>query len=349
MDRQLFGIIAVVFNPLSQSISRELSGAQSISSRLASYCGQFLIEGPADNPNYSAVERATNESNPTLLPVYCRHASPSGSAACTNCGESEGLEHWQFNPSGKIIPIGPFIGQIIRLPFDHFRDFVKFGGVPMLLILFAQFAFGFVAGATGKQWFSLLWFVPYLVVNAPFAVAWTKLAANGAEAVSSRNAFTFGRVESLYLFASMLLTFVLFGPSLVCIYGTIFFGWSTSFMVVGFILLAVAIPIGLRFSLALPSVALEGRMALGPSWQRTRDSMWRIFGLGFLAGLPFSIAQRFLVALEKQMPDPISLTVLGFAEVFVSFLLAASTVGAMAFAYRFLSATHAVEQNAAPT
>jgi hypothetical protein len=211
----------------------------------------------------------------------------------------------------------------------------------MLVILLAQFAFGFVAGVTGKLWVSLLWFVPYFLVYAPFAVAWTKLAANGAEAVRGRNAFTFGRAESLYLFASMLLTVLFFGPSLVCIYGANFFGWSTSFMLVGFILLLAAIPIGLRFSLILPSIVLEGQMALGSSWQRTRDSVWRIFGLGFLAGLPFSIAQRLLVALEKQMPDPISLTVLGFIEVFVSFMLAASTVGAMALAYRFLSAAEA--------
>jgi hypothetical protein len=46
----------------------------------------------------------------------------------------------------------------------------------MLVILLAQIAFGFVSGATGKLWVSLLWFVPYFVIYSPFAVAWTKLA-----------------------------------------------------------------------------------------------------------------------------------------------------------------------------
>lgn len=185
---------------------------------------------------------------------------------------------------------------------------------------------------------SLLWVVPYIVVATPFTVAWTKLAAGGADAVTSRPAFVFGRAEWLYLFASMLLTIALFGPVLICLFVSFLFGWSISFIILGLILLAVAIPLGLRFSFVLPSVALEDRMGFGASWHRTKGSIWRIVALGALAGLPFSIAQSILRAFVKQMSDTPGLIVAGFAQVVVSVLLAASATGAMTLAYKFRTA-----------
>ena len=101
------------------------------------------------------------------------------------------------------LPVLPIVKESLLLPFKYLPELVKFGKMPFMLILAVDVillwarASGCIESLTGS-----LMVIAHFILFTPFAVAWTKLAIRGRQAVAQHPAFAYSRTQLMYLLAT---------------------------------------------------------------------------------------------------------------------------------------------------
>jgi len=236
------------------------------------------------------------------------------------------------------LPVTSLSQQAFLLPFRRFPLFVRFALVPVVLTILSQIVSRYLASHTGHWYFYLLWILPFGLLSVPFSVGWIKLAVEGTESIANRSSFQFGRVEERYFIASLLLTTVLFGPGLICLWWAYSSGWAAIPIILTTIIFVTGIVVGWRFMFLLTSIALDRFAGLEDSWRQSKGLVLRTLGVALLSYLPIAIARplvdRLLSPLAATGSPPL-LAVVAMTDVTALFLSSAITAGAIALCYQF--------------
>jgi hypothetical protein len=259
-------------------------------------------------------------------------------------------------PSGTFpIPVGATAWQALKLPFQHPGLFMRLAVVPLAMIVAVQVAGGFLAEngpafeplVLTDQWafyalllrghwaFYGLWLLIFWVVSAPFWVGWTRFSVLGTEGVSDYSWFTFRARELKCLAAFLVITVLVAGPILLCVYIGYALHWSVSALVLAAVIGVAEIVVGLRFTFVLPAIALDSFAGVRSAWNQTRSTILRIMGAIFLTFLPINCGGAIVHRAERSAQLPSSLIVLGLLGLLLVFLSLAVEVGAIAICYRF--------------
>ena len=118
-----------------------------------------------------------------------------------------------------------------------------------------------------------MYWLPYVVITIPLAVAWTRLVFIGPEPQTTWHPFRFGMREFAYLATSIGLGLGLF--ILPAIAGTVTYlfwsrSWSLYALLLAVILLAASFYAGVRLSFVLPSIAVDKFQGIAIAWRQTR-------------------------------------------------------------------------------
>src|SRR5271156_1857261 len=101
------------------------------------------------------------------------------------------------------LPVLPIVRESLLLPFKSLPELVKFGKMPFALILAADvFCYGLERHDISRNLTGSVMAIAHFIVFTPFAVAWTKLAIRGRNAVANHPAFAYSRTQWMYLLAT---------------------------------------------------------------------------------------------------------------------------------------------------
>jgi len=232
------------------------------------------------------------------------------------------------------IPVADSAKEALYLPIGYFRQFFRFTWEPVIVVFAAQVASTLLSQSRGNPVFNLLWWPVYIVAATPFSVSWTRLAVLGLESNVGRSWYTFRGREFRYLIVSLLVTAMVLG------FPTI--GFFVAYSLKGALpwimaatLLFLELAVGIRFTFLLTSIALDSFQGLKQAWRQTKSVVLRIMAVIFLSNLPVNVASGIVRYLEGSLSEPTPLLALGLVDVFLLFLLAAVTIGAIAVCYRY--------------
>lgn len=216
------------------------------------------------------------------------------------------------------------------------------GLLPALITLASQIACGYLAAILGAFWLNWAWYLPYVIIVTPFAVAWTRIVLLGSSAEPGSFVPRFGSRELTYLGVSLLLALVTLGLPLgttLILFSSDRFGAAFGpLIVLDIVIVVLAIFTGMRLSLALPAVAVDRFGGFGAAWRLTEGMALRIFAINLLIIVPIIIAQslslRIAALLGVELP---SLIVRAAIEVTFTFIAVAGAVTGMTLAYQRLT------------
>lgn len=233
------------------------------------------------------------------------------------------------------VPIKAAAKEALSLPFQYFGEFLRLCFWPMVITWIGQFAGGALAVATEDKLFYGLWWLAYGIIIVPFSISWTRLVVLGVGSNTCRTWHTFGRKEFNYLSVALAITVLLFGPAALFFYVAYSMKWAAVPLLLACVVLIAELAVGVRFTFILPAIALESYVGLKAAWRQTRSVVLRIIAVIFLSGLPINCGTSILHRIETTSADqPPLLVVLGTVDVFLLFLSAAVTTGAIAVSFR---------------
>ncbi len=214
--------------------------------------------------------------------------------------------------------------------------------VPAAITLISQIASGYLAAIWGAFWLNWAWYLPYVIIVTPFAVAWTRIVLLGSTAEPGSFVPRFGSREFTYLGVSLLLALVTFGVPLgatLILFSSDRFGAAFGpLIVLDTVIVVLAIFTGMRLSVALPAVAVDRFGGFGAAWRQTEGMALRILAINLLIIVPIIIAQslslRIASLLGVELP---SLIVRAAIEVTFTFIAVAGNVTGTALAYQRLT------------
>jgi len=197
------------------------------------------------------------------------------------------------------LPVLPIVKESLLLPFKCIPELVKFGRMPVLLILAVDvFAYGLERQDIPRNLTGSLMTLAHFILFTPFSVAWTKLAIRGRESVAKHPAFTYSRTHAMYLLASILMMvaiLVFVGiPFVLMRYGQrnsdnqlMAFGGAACFLGLGIYVIGY-----LRLALVFPAIAIGRYPGISAAWKQTAGNIERIAAVILLSYLPYWLAQQ---------------------------------------------------------
>ena len=221
----------------------------------------------------------------------------------------------------------------VRSPFEHAGDFVRLGWGPGVLMFAAQAAAAELAVLLDRPLLAFMYWLPYVVITIPLAVAWTRLVFNGPEPQTTWHPFRFGMRELAYLATSIGLGLGLF--ILPAIAGTVTYlfwsrSWSLYALLLAVILLAASFYGGVRLSFVLPCIAVDKFQSIAIAWRQTRGAVWRIAAITSVASLPINLLGSIGSGIAGYiLPGSATL-----AEIVVELLTLTVTTAAIALIYK---------------
>lgn len=241
------------------------------------------------------------------------------------------------------LPVIATAGEAIKLPLEHWREFIKFASLPIVVNAFMHLIDAWVGFQKHPFWSILLGLALLIALIAwltSLNVAWVRLIINGSDSVSRRNFWTFGRVERNFVAGEAVLGLIPVVPFLVAGGIALVFRNETAKVVpltlVAIGLLIVGIGCSIRLWFILIELALQRYNSWRVSWKQTKRIVWRLIGLSILAPLPFFIGQAISSLVQREVANHAGWLVLTAVAqgVFVA-LSNAATIGALALAYKF--------------
>ena len=197
------------------------------------------------------------------------------------------------------LPVLPIVKESLLLPFKCLPELVKFGKMPLLLILAVDvFCYGLVRQDISRNTTGILMAIAHFILFTPFSVAWTKLAIRGRESVARHPAFAYSRTQGLYLLASILMMvaiIVFVGiPFVLVRYGQrnsdnqlMAFGSAACFVGLGIYVIGY-----LRLALVFPAIAIGRYPGISAAWKQTAGNLERIAAIILLSYLPYWLVQQ---------------------------------------------------------
>jgi hypothetical protein len=240
------------------------------------------------------------------------------------------------------LPVLPIVRESLLLPFKCLPELVKFGKMPLLLILAADiFCYGLERQDFSRTLTGGLMAIAHFILFTPFAVAWTKLAIRGREAVAKHPAFAYSRTQWMYLLASVVvivamivcvgLPFVLvryaqqnFDNQLMLLAGAV--------LVLGFGIHLIAY---LRLVFVFPAIAIGRYAGISAAWKQTAGNIERIAAIIFLSYLPYWLIRQAFEWYIGYHPPGVVETVRGIVDQLLVGL-ATTAVAGPALAYKML-------------
>jgi hypothetical protein len=223
------------------------------------------------------------------------------------------------------LPVLATAKAAIKLPLIHWREFLRFASILIAIKYTSALisAWSAINSSSGLNQRLPLWlFVLLLVLTTlavavavvPFAVAWTRLTVNGPNAVSHRPIWTFSGTERGVVIAALLLPLITLAPSLL-VFGFALVLRTQNILMVTLIVIAIALFIGgcgclIRLSFIVVELALQRYRSPRTSWDQTRNNIWRLIGLGFVAAGPFFLVGAIFQLVGEQLEGHIMWLVL---------------------------------------
>ncbi|MGH7865645.1 MAG: hypothetical protein ACREQB_11690, partial [Candidatus Binataceae bacterium] len=175
--------------------------------------------------------------------------------------------------------------------------------MPAAITLTSQIASGYFAVTLNIPWLNSAWYLPYMIIAVPFAVAWTRFVLHGPALERVSFLPRFGSREINYLGVSILLVLATIAAPLAIT--IILFSLDSAgaafgpLIVLDALTFILAIFAGLRLSFALPAIAVARFGGLACAWRQTEGAALRIFAINLLVLLPLTIAQYSAAALAS--------------------------------------------------
>jgi hypothetical protein len=197
------------------------------------------------------------------------------------------------------LPVLPIVSESLLLPFKCLPELVKFGKMPFLLILATDvFCYGLERQDISSNLTRSLMMIVHFIVFTPFAVAWTKLAIRGREAVAKHPAFAYSRTQWMYLLAStamIVAAMVCVGiPFVLVLHFQRNFEHDLTLLAGGgfFVGLGIYLIGYLRLVFVFPAVAIGRYSGISAAWKQTAGNIERLAAIIFLSYLPYWFIQR---------------------------------------------------------
>ena len=240
------------------------------------------------------------------------------------------------------LPVLPIVKESLLLPFKCLPELVKFGKMPLLLILAVDvFCYGLQRQDISRNATGILMAIAHFILFTPFSVAWTKLAIRGRESVARHPAFAYSRTQGLYLLASILMMVaivVLVGiPFVLLRYGQrnsdnqlMAFGSAACFVGLGIYVIGY-----LRLALVFPAIAIGRYPGISAAWKQTAGNLERIAAIILLSYLPYWLVQQAFGWYMGYHPPGVIEATRGIVEMLLVGL-ATTAVAGPALAYKML-------------
>jgi len=187
--------------------------------------------------------------------------------------------------------------------FGNLPTLARVAVIPYCLAYAAGFSAGFVAAFTGygdqladpfSSWNVAAWLIQAIILSI-FAVAWHRFVLLGPSIPRTKLGIDVTRREIVFIAYAFIIGVILWGPYLI---GLIRRPPSFDWLTIALLLWPVYIlPVVARLSLVFPAAAIERRISFSQAWTMTRGSAWRLTGVLFLCGLPFSILYQLVFPL----------------------------------------------------
>ncbi len=197
------------------------------------------------------------------------------------------------------LPVLPIVRESILLPFKSLPELVKFGKMPFALILAADvFCYGLERHDISRNLTGGVLAIAHFIVFTPFAVAWTKLAIRGRNAVANHPAFAYSRTQWMYLLATAVMI-VTMAISLGIPVGLARNAQQNSehqllllasmLLVVGLGILVVGY---LRLAFVFPAIAIGRYEGISAAWKQTAGNIERLAAIMVLSYLPYWLVRQ---------------------------------------------------------
>jgi hypothetical protein len=240
------------------------------------------------------------------------------------------------------LPVLPIVRESLLLPFKCLPELVKFGKMPLLLVLAADvFCYGLERQDFSRSLTGGVMTIAHFILFTPFAVAWTKLAIRGRNAVAKHPAFAYSRTQWLYLLANVVMVvalticvgfpFVLlryaqrtFDNQLMLIAGAV--------MVLGLGIYLIAY---LRLVFIFPAIAVGRYAGISAAWKQSAGNIERIAAIILLSYLPYWLIRQAFEWYMGYHPPGVVEMVRGIVDQLLVGL-ATTAVAGPALAYKML-------------
>lgn len=240
------------------------------------------------------------------------------------------------------LPVLAIVKESLLLPFKCLPELMKFGRMPVLLILAVDvFAYGLERQELARGLTGSLMALAHFILFTPFSVAWTKLAIRGRESVAKHPAFAYSRTQGMYLLASILMMVgivVLVGiPFVLLRYGQR--SSDSQLMAVGgaacLMGLGIYVVGYLRLALVFPAIAIGRYPGISAAWKQTAGNLERIAAIILLSYLPYWLVQQAFGWYTGYHPPGVIEATRGIVEMLLVGL-ATTAVAGPALAYKML-------------
>jgi hypothetical protein len=197
------------------------------------------------------------------------------------------------------LPVLPIVKESLLLPFKYLPELVKFGKMPFMLILAVDvFCYGLERQDVSKSLTGSLMLIAHFILFTPFAVAWTKLAIRGRQAVAQHPAFAYSRTQLMYLLATAAMVLAL----TICV-GIPFVvvrnfqrNFENQLMLLaggGFFLGLCIYLVGyLRLGFVFPAIAVGRYAGISAAWKQTAGNIERLAAIVVLSYLPYWLIRQ---------------------------------------------------------
>jgi len=262
------------------------------------------------------------------------------------------------DPRPSKLPLRRTIQLAYTTFFDHFADVLRISWVWLVAcaLLSAMSSWlkislavdilrsGIVQYTPVVSWvIDSVFLIAFLLAGVSIAVAWHRVLILHEPPPPSGSNIASGRVWR-YLGMALLITLLASIPGLAVIALVFLTSWGG--LVIGvFVILVLAMLIGGRLSVLLPSQAVDDRpLTLTEAWQLTRGNSWRLFwGYVACALPPLVLAQLVLLFVARLLPGAsdlalvIAMAAIGVLYTLYYMLVLPIAIGFLSHAYRHFS------------
>jgi hypothetical protein len=197
------------------------------------------------------------------------------------------------------LPVLPIVTESLLLPFKCLPELVKFGKMPFMLILAIDvLCYGLERQDISRSLTGSLMLIAHFILFTPFAVAWTKLAIRGRQAVAKHPAFAYSRTQLIYLLATTVMIVALaicVGVPLALLrYAQRIFDNQLMLLAGGgfFLGLCVYLIGYLRLGFVFPAIAVGRYAGISAAWKQTAGNIERLAAIVVLSYLPYWLIRQ---------------------------------------------------------
>src|SRR5580704_14342622 len=252
------------------------------------------------------------------------------------------------------LPVLPIVRESLLLPFKYLPELVKFGKMPFILILAVDvFCYGLERQDFSRTLTGGLLMITHFILFTPFAVAWTKLAIRGREAVAKHPAFAYSRTQLNYLLATIVmivaLTVCVGVPFALLRYAQRNFDNQLMLLAGGGFFLGLGIfLIGyLRLGFVFPAIAVGRYAGISAAWRQTAGNIERLAAIVVLSYLPYWLIRQVFEWYMGYHPPGVIETVRGIVDMLL-IAMATTALAGTALAYKTLVLDQPQDEVATP-